>query len=173
MYLHPKIQAVSFQKRRKMFCFHNFQVLTRYRFQNVPVRVPFSKSTVFINYRQKMCRFRVHGRPIRHIFYRIQNVPTSCERSLILLENLAVELLHSSQTFSQANPFRKQALKVYTNIFTELEAMLINGYCILCLLYSQSTREKTGLIRNGIGFLHGIDPKSYSAFSRSIQGSWH
>ena len=46
-YLHPKGRSVSFQKCLKMFCFHHFQVFTRYRFQNVSVRVPFSKSTVF------------------------------------------------------------------------------------------------------------------------------
>ena len=42
MYLHPTNQWVLFQKRRKMFCFHTFRMLTRCRFQNVPVRVPFS-----------------------------------------------------------------------------------------------------------------------------------
>ena len=29
-----------------------------------------------------MCRFRVNGRPVRHIFHRFQNVPVSCERFL-------------------------------------------------------------------------------------------
>ena len=82
MYLHPKNRSVSFQKRLKMFCFHHFQVFTRRRFQNVPVRVLFSKSTVFKICRQKMCGFRVNGRPIRRIFHRFQNVPASCERSL-------------------------------------------------------------------------------------------
>ena len=48
----------------------------------MPVTVPFSKSTVFKICRQKMCRFRVNGRPIRRIFHRFQNVPASCERSL-------------------------------------------------------------------------------------------
>ena len=48
----------------------------------MPVTVPFSKSTVFEICRQKMCRFRVNGRPIRRIFHRFQNVPASCERSL-------------------------------------------------------------------------------------------
>ena len=48
----------------------------------MPVRVPFSKSTVFEICRQKMCRFRVKGRPICHIFHRFQNVPASCEHSL-------------------------------------------------------------------------------------------
>ena len=52
-------------------------------FPKVPVRVPFSKSTVFKMCRQKMCRFRVNGRPIRLIFHRFQNVPASCERSLM------------------------------------------------------------------------------------------
>ena len=82
IYLYPKNRSVSFQKRLKMFCFHNFKVFTRCRFQNVPVRVPFSKSTVFKICRQKMCRFRVNGRPIRRIFHRFQNLPASCERSL-------------------------------------------------------------------------------------------
>ena len=66
----------------KNFCFRHFQVFTRCRSQNVSVGVPFSKSTVFKICRQKMCRFRVNGRPIRHIFHRFQNVPASCERSL-------------------------------------------------------------------------------------------
>ena len=30
-----------------------------------------------------MHRFRVNGRPIRQIFHRFQNVPVSCERSLL------------------------------------------------------------------------------------------
>ena len=48
----------------------------------MPVSVPYSKSTVFKIGRQKMCRFRVNGRPIRRIFHRFQNVPASYERSL-------------------------------------------------------------------------------------------
>ena len=43
-------------------------MFTRCRFQNVPVRAPFSKSSFFKICRQKMCRFRVNGRPIRHSF---------------------------------------------------------------------------------------------------------
>ena len=54
----------------------------------MPVTVPFSKSTVFKICRQKMCRFRVNGRPIRRIFHRFQNVPASCERSLRYLRGL-------------------------------------------------------------------------------------
>ena len=54
-------------------------------FQVRPVRVPFSKSTVFEICRQKMCRFRVNGRLIHQIFHRFQNMPASCEHSLILL----------------------------------------------------------------------------------------
>ena len=50
----------------------------------MPVRALFSKSTIFKICRQKMCRFRVNGRPIRHIIHRFQNVPASCERSLSL-----------------------------------------------------------------------------------------
>ena len=82
MYLNPKNRSVSFQKRLKMFYFHHFKVFTRCRFQNVPIRVPFSKSAVFKFCWQKMCRFRVNRRPIRRLFHRFQNVPASCERSL-------------------------------------------------------------------------------------------
>ena len=60
-------------------------MFSRCRFQNVPIRVPFSKSTVFKICRQKMCGFRVNRRPIRRIFHRFQNVPASCERSLNLV----------------------------------------------------------------------------------------
>ena len=76
-YLHPKNRPVSIQKRRKMLCL-------RCCFKFIPVRVPFSKSTVFKICRQKMCRFRANRRPIRHIFHRFQNLPASCERSLRL-----------------------------------------------------------------------------------------
>ena len=58
-------------------------------FKFMPVTVPFSKSTVFKICRQKMCRFRVNGRPIRRIFHRFQNVPASCERSLKHHANLS------------------------------------------------------------------------------------
>ena len=47
-------------------------------FQNVPVRVLFSKSTVVKICRQKMCRFRVNGRPIHRVLHRFQNAPASC-----------------------------------------------------------------------------------------------
>ena len=57
-----------------------------------------SKSTVFKICRQKMCRFRVNGRPIRRISHRFQNVPASCERSLILLF-----LCYKSATTSQVD----------------------------------------------------------------------
>ena len=60
-YLHLKCRSVLFQKLRKLFYFHHFQVFTRCRFQNVPDRVQFSKSTIFQNVPAK-------------------NVPFSCER---------------------------------------------------------------------------------------------
>ena len=81
-YLHPKNRPVSIQKRRRMLCLHHCRVFTRCCFKSIPVRVPFSKSTVFKICRQNMCRFRVNGKPIRRIFHRFQNVPESCERSL-------------------------------------------------------------------------------------------
>ena len=76
MELHPQNRSVSFQKRRKLFCFHHFRVFTRCRFQNVPISVPFSKSA------GKKMPFLVNGRPVCHIFHRFQNVPASCEHSL-------------------------------------------------------------------------------------------
>ena len=65
-YLHHKSRSVLFQKCLKMYCFHHVQVFTRRRFQNVLVRVLFSKPI----------------RPIRRIFHRFRNVPASCERNL-------------------------------------------------------------------------------------------
>ena len=82
IYLHPKNRSISFQKHRQIFCFYRFRVFTRCRFQNVPVRVPISKSIVFKICQQTMCCFRVNRKPIRHIIHRFQNVPASCERSL-------------------------------------------------------------------------------------------
>ena len=67
-----------------MVRFHHFIAFILCRFKNVPAGVPFSKSTVFKICRQNMCRFRVNGRPTLHIFHRFQNMPASCERSLIL-----------------------------------------------------------------------------------------
>ena len=46
---------------------------TRHHFQFVPIRVPFSKSTVFKICLHKTCRFRFQYMPA-------QNVPLSCER---------------------------------------------------------------------------------------------
>ena len=41
LYLHRKKRSVSLQKCLRMFCFHHFQVFTRWRFQNLPIGVPF------------------------------------------------------------------------------------------------------------------------------------
>ena len=71
-YLHPKNRPVSIQKHRNMCCIHHCRVFTRCCFKFILVRVPFSKSTVFKICRQKMCRFRVNGMPIRNIFHRFQ-----------------------------------------------------------------------------------------------------
>ena len=99
--LNPKNRSVSFQNRLKMFYFHHFKVFTRCRFQDVPIRVPFSKSAVFKICRQKMCRFRVNRRPIRRIFHRFQNVPASCEHSLNLsvIGQLRCEILSGKNTY--------------------------------------------------------------------------
>ena len=46
MYLHSKNRPLSFQMPREMFCLHStVQTMPQ---KNVPVRVPFSKSTVFV-----------------------------------------------------------------------------------------------------------------------------
>ena len=79
MSIHFKNRSVPFQSIKKMFFFHHFLVLTRCCFQNVLVKVPFSKSSVFKICPQKMCHFRVNGRPICYIFHHFQNVPASCE----------------------------------------------------------------------------------------------
>ena len=43
------------------------------------VGVPFSKSTVLKIYQQIMCRFRMNGKPIGHIFRHFKNMLASCE----------------------------------------------------------------------------------------------
>ena len=77
----------------------------------MPVTVPFSKSTVFKICRQKMCRFRVNGRPIRRIFHRFQNVPASCERSLRLR-------LHTGLPLSILLVIVTKALPIHIALFT-------------------------------------------------------
>ena len=81
VYVHPKNRSVSFQKRLKMFCFHNFQVFTRcrfhmcrleFRFQNLP----FSKSAA------KKVPFSCEQEAYPSNFHRFHNVSASCERSL-------------------------------------------------------------------------------------------
>ena len=101
-----------------MFCFHHLQVFTRCRFQNVSVRVPFSKSTVFKICRQKMCRFRVNGRPIRRIFHHFQNVPASCERSL----KLAYKVYHIKSLITQFYPTLQKGA------FNVLEGMVLKFF---------------------------------------------
>ena len=114
MCLHPKNRPVSIQKRRKMFCFHHCRVFTRCCFKFMPVRAPFSKSTVFEICRQKMCRFRVNRRPIRRIFHRFQNVPASCERSLNHLpkSSIFLEVLRAEhyQVCYRVEPTTKKAV---------------------------------------------------------------
>ena len=80
-------------RRPMRHVFHRFQNLPA---TNVPFSCereayascfsPFSKSTVFKICRQKMCRFRVNGRPMLHIFHRFQNLSASCECSLVQVE---------------------------------------------------------------------------------------
>ena len=61
-------------EKYSVFIISSFQTVP---FPNMSVRAPFSKSAG-----KKPFRFCVNGRPILHIFHRIQTVPTSCERSL-------------------------------------------------------------------------------------------
>ena len=79
-------------------------------FPNVPVRVTFSKSTVFKICRQKLCRFRLNGRPIRRIFHHFQIVPLSCKRSLRYLLVQPVDffkLQFHNKLFSYAGHYAK------------------------------------------------------------------
>ena len=113
-----------------MFCFHLCWVFKRCCFKFMPVTVPFSKSTVFEICRQKMCRFRVNGRPIRRIFHRFQNVPASCERSL-------------KQILASAFPHLNNYY-IYTYYFIwEFEGKLFSD----CLVRGQSSlyKKKTSL----------------------------
>ena len=64
IYLHLRNRSVSFQKRQKMLRFHHFRLFSQCCYPNVPVRVPFSKSTAFKFCGQKMYRFRLNRRPI-------------------------------------------------------------------------------------------------------------
>ena len=87
----------------------------------MPVRAQFSKSTVFKMCRQKMCRFRVNGRPIRHIFHRFQNVPASCERGLNLEAFMSWPWWHSgkasdSRSMGSTGTARRIGLKSLQNL---------------------------------------------------------
>ena len=122
-YLHPKCQSVFFQKTSKIVLFLNFQVFTRCRFQNVPIRVPFSRSTVFKICRQKMCRFRVNRRPIRRIFHRFQNVPASCERSLNVKKHICCSVSDDidNSTLKNKKPIKKLLVLKWTKFHVKLK----------------------------------------------------
>ena len=81
MYLYPKNRPVSFQKRRQMFCFHHFRVFTRCCFQNLSVKVPFSKHTIFEICRPKNVPFSCEREAYPSHYHRFQKVPGSCECS--------------------------------------------------------------------------------------------
>ena len=84
MYLHHKKSVSLVPEALKNVPFSRLSGARTMPFQNVSVTISHSKSTVFKICRQKMCRFHVNGRPIRHIFHRFQNMSASCERSLRL-----------------------------------------------------------------------------------------
>ena len=52
-----------------------------------------------------MCRFRVNGSPIRHIFHRFQNLPASCERSLRLKKRQDVDIDNSENLLKRTCHF--------------------------------------------------------------------
>ena len=66
-----KTKMLIYQSKVNLDCVHTMPAHfendenIEHSLQNVLVRVPFSNSTVFKICRQKMCRFRVNGRPIR------------------------------------------------------------------------------------------------------------
>ena len=124
-YLLPKNRPVSIQKHRKMFCLHHYRVFTRCCFKFRPVRVPFSKSTVFEICRQKMCHFRVNRRPIRQIFHRFQNVPAWCERSLSEI------LKYNTETLLIPILFRINQIVVLFQIFIFKQYRENRNQCIL------------------------------------------
>ena len=127
MYLHPKNRPVSIQKRRKRFCLPHCRVFTRCCFKFMPVRVPFSKSTVFKLCRQKMCRFRVNGRPIRHIFHCFQNVPAPCERSL------------NENHFYEIEQRTKAGIRELNQVFTMSKHRFTSSICLIGKLFLYST----------------------------------
>ena len=69
-------------------CAGESSVFKIYRFQNLPT---------------KMCRFRVNGRPIRHIFHRFQNLPASCEHSLNTLHDWLVDRIRLIESWALGN----------------------------------------------------------------------
>ena len=92
----------------------------------MPVRVLLSKSTAFEVCRQKMCRFRLNRRPIRHIFHRFQNVPASCEHSLCHLASveeatgyitLRAQILDTDKTHLAALPAMPPSSSNSSNAF--------------------------------------------------------
>ena len=99
-YLH---EMLAYLKTVKNVTVAKFEpAFTRCRFQQMLVRIPFSKSTIFKVCRQKLCHFRVNGKPIRHIFHHFQNLPASYERNLsqILADNRLAEVVLGSFLYS-------------------------------------------------------------------------
>ena len=86
MYLHLKNRSVLLQKHWEIFCFHHFRAFTRYHFQNVPVRVPFPKYTVFKS-AGKNVPFSCEQEAYPSHISPFSNVLASCERSLDLSQD--------------------------------------------------------------------------------------
>ena len=104
-------------------------------FPNMPIRVPFSKSTVFKISRQIMCRFRVDWRPVRHIFYHFQNVPASCEHSLNL-PDLALKIRrHTVVTLTYVFKMFKCSFSLHFGYFN----------FVFLMFHSTSTKGKDSL----------------------------
>ena len=82
MYLHVKDRLAAFLKTLKNAPFSSLWSVQTVSFSNSA-----KESSIFQIYGfkicwQKICGFRMKGRPIRHIFRRFQNLPVTCQRGL-------------------------------------------------------------------------------------------
>ena len=148
MYLHSKNRSVVFQKHRKMFCFHHFQVFTRCCFQNVQVIVPCSKSTVFKICRQKcaifvrtgglsvtfftvfkMCRHRMNA-VLKHIWPTVHCSSHAMLQIIFerpfLLSLSSVSLLNSTK-FSVKHSFYQETQREVIKVLPSLVGCVFNG----------------------------------------------
>ena len=83
----------------------------------------------------KMCRFRVNGRPIRHIFHRFQNVPPSCENSL--------SFMWSDKFYQSYFAFCGSSSASCQHILTKCmhDTLLFNNPTVLCSCFLIASSE--------------------------------